>query len=263
MKIAILLTGHVRNFLLTHDSFLKNVLYLKENNDVDIIIDTWDASDSKYTVANKYYPSEETKVDDIKINNLYNPIHFNIENFDSVKDKFSAEKFFPESILKNLYTENERREKGLSDGRILFKENYFLFAPQFYKFKQANETRKEIEKQKNTKYDLVIRTRFDVRFIQKFIIPNDLNTLYFSLKYNDFFVCGNNDRMNIYCDIFDNLYKISSVHNAHPFPWHSDFHMYSAEYFVEWNLLDNGISLDKRQYPATGPWLCEIERKYN
>jgi hypothetical protein len=263
MKIAILITGHVRNFLKTYPSFLENILYLRQENDVDIIIDTWDVSDSNYTVANKYYPSEEARIDENKIRELYNPISFNIENFESIKDKFAAEKFFPENILRNLYIENQRREKDSSGGRILFKDGYFLLAPQFYKFKQANEKRKQIETQTGIKYDLIIRTRFDVRFIQKFIIPNDLNTLFFSLEYNDFFVCGNDKNMNIFCGIFDELYRISSTHETHPFPWHSDFHMYSAEYFQEWNLLDSGITLDKRQYPVNGPWLCEIERMYN
>jgi len=263
MKIAILITGHVRNFLKTYPSFSENLFYLREENDVDVIIDTWQVSDSRYTVANKYFPSKESEVDIDTINKLYNPIHLNVEDFEQIKDKFQAEKFFPDHILKHLYLENEKREKNPTGGRILFKDGYFLFAPQFYKFKQANEKRKEIEKQKNIKYDLIIRTRFDIRFCQKFTAPTDLSTLYFSLKYNDFFVCGDDDNMNIFCNVFDHLYRISSTHLTHPFPWHSDFHMYSAEYFQEWNLLDNGITLDKRQYPVNGPWLCEIERMYN
>ena len=122
MKIAILITGHVRNFLKTYPSFSENLFYLREENDVDVIIDTWQVSDSRYTVANKYFPSKESEVDIDTINKLYNPIHLNVEDFEQIKDKFQAEKFFPDHILKHLYLENEKREKDPTGGRILFKD---------------------------------------------------------------------------------------------------------------------------------------------
>lgn len=245
MKVAILLTGHFRGYAKVYNSFVDNVLCISDKHSVDVFIDTWETLHTNYSYAflcknDRSDTSLFLDVEDVK--RKYNPRKINIDIWDKVKHKFLAQNFYSSQILKKLVTQNNARITATSTDPITIKDGYSLAASQFYKFYRCNLSRKEYEREQKIQYDIVIKTRPDILYIKKLNVDNfDSNRFYFNEKYGDIFIYSSGKQMDVYCNVLNSMKYTVDNHKIHPFDFNSPFHMYSVEFFEEWNLLDHGI----------------------
>jgi hypothetical protein len=150
MKIAVLLCGHIRTWEECKDSFFNFF-----PSDIDIFIHT-------YTQQYRYHPYIQGTLDltndinDLKVDNTTNL--FNLKNFKKV-------------VIEEELTEED---VDLSEYPI----NLDVYS-QIRKVKLCNELRKEWEKENNIKYDIVIKTRFDVCYQGIINLNIDFNKIYY------------------------------------------------------------------------------------
>jgi hypothetical protein len=199
MKTALLICGKCPdNYKYFYDSIYKTLI---EPFCPDVFISTWIEKD--------------ISVSDIL--NLYKPINSKFENFTDMKEQLNDFSNF------------------LNDNQI--KDILPSMFPMFYKLHNVNRLRLEYQKRSGIKYDLVIRTRFDLNFgekmecsiIQPYVFNSideteikdsiQNNALYLRLDpfvgnrvINDWiwdqFAFGNENNMDIYCNTFLNLKNI-------------------------------------------------------
>jgi hypothetical protein len=196
MKIAIEISGQLRSYKKTYKIFKEKFM----NKDTDIFIHTWNnkgisTKDRKYVentccLVYSDKPDEEVKHSDIE--SLYNPIDFQIENF----DKNMGFELNGIRLPKYLYRNEELDSDQLSN------------LPLFYGMWKASKLRRAYKKD----YDLVIRTRADLNFSlininfetldksKVYVFPHLTND-----KVSDKFAIGCPSLMNIYTEVFLNL----------------------------------------------------------
>jgi len=205
MKISLLLSGQINNrFKECFDSVKQ---YLLDVYDVDVFISTW----------------ESEHLDDIL--RLYNPKYCRVENYNSNGFKIRYNNFF--------YYLNSNNPPKIERPLI---SSY----PMWYKIYDVNNLRKDYEIIKKFKYDVVIRSRFDVDFnarqvnIDKSLLSCeglDLNEIEDVMNNDvvylrkdeykpegrpyrfeewiwDTFAFGNSKVMDIYCGTFLNLEEL-------------------------------------------------------
>ena len=164
-KIAILFFGHLRTFKQTHPYTIKNLI---EKYDCDIFIHTWDKIDS---ATLSWDNKEEFKEDFNKevvdlVKTIYKPKKIKIEHQEKMEDK----------ILTSL------------DGQRQISFNGIKFM--FYSLSQANELRKEYEKEQNVNYDIILCTRPDIaiyNFLDIEKILHEAEILNFDINKTRFF----------------------------------------------------------------------------
>ena len=130
MKIAVLLCGHVRSW--------NKEYFLKIFGNVDIFIHT-------YNNVLMYHPWIEEQ------NGILNN-----EKKESTKDIISIIGIEPKKIV----VEDQNDIKTVSKDFVLNPDTYY----QYRKFKLCNDLRLAYEKENNFKYDIVIKTRFDINY---------------------------------------------------------------------------------------------------
>jgi hypothetical protein len=192
MKVALVLTGHIRTFEQNFNLFRDNIL---EQYDTDVFINTWDT----YGYWDDQSSFKETdKIDTRKIENLFfnkifknicnNLNSFQLENYDDKKDLFleEAKKYEKTKIWYG------RPENVIS---MWYKRYESLDLVNFY------------NKCENT-YDKVILTRPDIKlnsipyFSDKMQICNSYTT---TEGYADIFFSGSLEQINKMCDIYNHL----------------------------------------------------------
>lgn len=252
MNIAILLTGHFRGYKKVYRSFVDNILNPLKNHRVDIFIDTWNTlhTNNSYAYQCKNDISNTEYLLDVNdINLKYSPQKTRIDDWNDIKNFLKAKNFYPEDLLAQLEKDNNERIKNRTSEPITIKDGYSLIASQFYKFYSCNQLRKQYEKENNIKYDIIIKTRPDVIYFNPLNIETvDANFFYADHPYGDIFICGSGENIDIFCNAINNITNIIFNHITHPFNFDSEYHMYSCEFFEEWNLLDGGVSVGKRKY---------------
>jgi hypothetical protein len=212
LRVALLMAGEMRNY----DN--ADLLKLNENNffskyKCDLFVSTWDKKGySPYhgTVQIKNYSNEKLTNNDI-LKTYKNVKNINIENFD-------------EWLLKLPQTYREIYDKGFQivGTNKIVKCTVF---PQLYKIWNANEMKKTYEKSNNFKYDMVIRIRSDMGFVED--IPDaylydflktheSLNKIwtinppkiFYPKRIYDIFFYGDSQTMNKLCDSWNHILDI-------------------------------------------------------
>lgn len=206
MKVALLLPGHIRTYDKTYDNLKK---YILDYYDCDIFISTYETFGSKYShIPDKVNVNLPIDKDDII--NLYKP-----------KDIIFLEDKEENSYYNKLY-------KGFNLGM-------------FYSLQKCNELKIKYEQENNFKYDLVIRSRFDL-LINSInydeILLDSLNHPYIGQIWSDGitdqFAISNSDIMNIYCNLInDKDILLKDKCQKHP------------EILLKKHLLNNNIKLNK------------------
>jgi hypothetical protein len=141
-KLAFLFFGHMRSYRFTHQSFSTIMSNLSKEYDCDTFIHTWDeleAPTRSHHDANLRTPHEI--VDKSEIVSLYNPVDILIET----------------QVIEN-------------PNKVIFHnqcEEGVLYAQ--YSRYMVNELKKQYEKLNNFKYDVVIMSRPDIIYYQKFL----------------------------------------------------------------------------------------------
>lgn len=195
MRIALCLSGQMRTYKKCYPSLKEFIL---EPLKPDIFIHTW--SDSGITT--KIKKGAEFKTEEVtreELNKLYSPKSMIIENF------------------KKEYTE---KLKGVEVPEILKEKeprNYKGTLPMFYKMQVCNELKSKWEKEKGFTYDLVIRLRPDLEFLEE--IPKKVLNQPEKVWHNnsedgnpsafwqisDKFFLSNSRNMDSCCSVFENL----------------------------------------------------------
>lgn len=173
MNIAILYSGLPINNFSDFLSNHKNFIFT-DNHNIDTYIST--------------YITDSNSIEYIqKIIALLNPKKINIESFEDVKNNILDQ--YIQYIIKNKFTRDCRPINALS---------------MFYKIKKCFSLLSDIN------YDIIIRTRFDIKFDSK--INLEINHNINVPKCGDFrgglldmFAYGNYHIMKLYCSLFDHI----------------------------------------------------------
>jgi len=194
MRTAVLLTGHTRSWDKCVDSFKK---YILKPFSPDIFIHTWQEPN---------IPTNNNKINYLKVYDLKEllPISYVSESWENVSDELEKRsKFF---TRKNHYDDPVNT---LSQHR-----KWFL----------CNELKKIYEKQNNFIYDVVIRTRIDLKYENELPINLNYDIITTPEEYSfniisDVMCITSSTNMNLYCDIFnkeEEIYtKYEILYNPH------------------------------------------------
>lgn len=172
MKIGILLIGQVRNFDITVD-FLNKEFDIP-GVEVDYFCHTWD-SVANFSPWNNMKTTDERfsdlkkhdKEELIKTINLCNVKKYEIESYDSLEYLFENVYHPEHHTEKNIVHQHFCHEgwKAFDSGSTLKYSDwtyFFSLLGQFYSTKRALDMLCEYEKENNTKYDVIIRWRYDL-----------------------------------------------------------------------------------------------------
>lgn len=157
MKVAICVSGHVRDY----ESFLPGLKKLKDHFNADLFIHSYKlrGNDIRFAFGGE---TQSEKIDYNKIVGILDPKLYEfteeLEPFDFLKGRFYAE------------------------------QKMFLTEPHYkmiYKMWCCNELKKQYENENNFKYDLVIRTRFDLSYKEYNLSNPNPNKILFAAKADD------------------------------------------------------------------------------
>lgn len=192
----------------------------------------------------------------------YNSDIFISSWIDNINIKYILDLYKPSlSKFESLSSVQNLKDKFLDFSKKNGVNPYKSTFHMFYKLYDVNNLRKEYENRNNVKYDLIIKSRFDLNFgekmkcsqIEPFIfnkiddkeINDAINNNYLYLRTDpylggkyitywiwDQFAFGNDHNMNIYCNTFENLEKIISSKRDY---------VDINEKVLYYNLVDNGV----------------------
>jgi hypothetical protein len=209
MRAAVCFAGHLRRFdnAIIYNSIQEKLLApLREVADVDIFFSTWDKLNTQHCWSIHSDVNTELidkPVDTAKVCELYNPVIIEIESFEKCYDFLSSKNYI-----------------GFDVDRPMPGYNGMLsLVPQAYKVYRANLLRLNHQTSLGITYDLIIRYRPDYFVQEKADFSRlEANTLYIPGAYvhssqtiEDLFACGNDELMNIYCNLYLDLKRMFTL----------------------------------------------------
>lgn len=214
MKICFLISGQIRGYQALIDLSDK-IKEINSQHEITLIISTWSKSGMKYSGALGFGQVSRIFTEDIytKIPNNYYGENF-WDHFENT-EKFSKN----EDVNSNLIEKTFSKIKNLDliidiEDEILNLEFNFNAKDKnsmrmLYKRWRCNEIKKKIEREKNSKFDLVVCSRpdayLDISNPQVTSNNNDLmvpQNLEVKNYINDVFSYGSSDAINIYTSLF-------------------------------------------------------------
>jgi hypothetical protein len=150
-RIAICISGQIRSGVENADSLLRYIGNLRDN--VDIFIHTWDIETMSPHVVEHEDRKIRRKVDELefkRIVEIYNPIDIRIDNFD---------------IYQSVHQKRVKSREGCCHAQI----------PMFQSIWEVNQLKIRHEHLSNSKYNLVMRLRFDLDFGEGRFLTEDTN----------------------------------------------------------------------------------------
>jgi hypothetical protein len=199
MKIGLVLFGHLRSFRSAHDSYKNFLKILQHVGDVNVFCHTWDIEDSVTSAWWKDHKPDDpppATVDKNEIEQTYFPVLYSVEQsrqFDA--NDYSGNSSIPiPGILSMLYSQM-----------------------------QAFKLLEKYERQNEFKYDVVIKTRYDLLYeiTEDFINcikTNDRIFLPSSNPYeligscSDIFAIGSRKNMEAYFDFCENFKEALAIY---------------------------------------------------
>lgn len=207
MKVAIILTGHSRDYNKSYETFNKNVL---EKYDCDVYFNTWDVNQSSPDRnLNRTFNIPQKKVDKQSIITQYAPQlkNYNFENWEEYQsNRFQSIQFLDRE--NDVFKINER---------AIYHGTYWVerLRDQWWMVKNAWNL---IESPEN--YDVIFRARFDlnIEHIQfkkaKFVVPkSEVEFHKIGTHWSDHMAYGEPDSMEKYCNMFDHIETLYKEHN--------------------------------------------------
>ena len=179
MKVCLLLSGGMRTATETFTSFKSNLL---ERYDTDVFISTWN--------CHNVYESID----------LFNPISFDVENYEAGF----------QSKWETLVTHNQNK--------LETNANLVSMISMWYKTLRVNQLRTQYENLMGFKYDLIIKTRPDIKMEEPINLIQSPNL---SIPYgwdwsggiNDLMAWGNQSNMQMYCELFYMFIELANSMN--------------------------------------------------
>ncbi len=241
MKVAVILTGHSRDYSKTFETLNKNVL--KKYNP-DLYLNTWDVSqDSPNRTINATFNLPNKKIDSSEIIEKYNSYlkNYNIESSDDY-----AKNRFP-----NISFLDRENDVFKVNDRAIYHGSYWVerLRDQWWMIQKAWRL---IDNP--YQYDVIFRTRFDLQInhIQfkkaKFVVPKSEVEFYkIGTNWSDHMAYGEPDTMDKYCNMFDHIesmYKDYNIDISHAEQM-SEFYMREyenkSEVFVDMDIQYNKV----------------------
>lgn len=156
MKVALCLSGHIRNLEENYESIKKNLL---DHYDTDIFIHTWDTYG--WRVEGNNISVDE---DGFKGFDYYSGLINKNKILELVK---------PKEIVVDYYTDYEskfvEKAKNYVNLKHPDKDRPSNMVSMWYKIFKCNEIKKDYELKNNFKYDIVIRSRADLYYFEPII----------------------------------------------------------------------------------------------
>ena len=245
MKIAICISGSLRQFVTCYANLQENILNSLDENGVeyDFFLSTWK---DEYGYEKINFEDEETFEYAL---NLYKPKKYNYEIYSNEKRKKLAEE---SGLTKHQKKYKDQKTSGSYKEAVTGGKYANNSVGQLYNIYKANEVKKEYEQENDFTYDYVIRYRFDNMIINlekypkiaffDFVKTIEKNHLYFPktrwyyprmnhrMGYNDVdhakkienlqavpscpddkFAIGHSKEMDTLSSIYPNLSKIIEV----------------------------------------------------
>jgi hypothetical protein len=179
MKVCLLLSGGMRTATETFTSFKSNLL---DRYDTDVFISTWN------------YDNVYESID------LFNPISFDVENYEAGF----------QSKWETLVTHNQHK--------LETNANLVSMISMWYKTLRVNQLRTQYENLMGFKYDLIIKTRPDIKIEEPINLIQSPNL---SIPYgwdwsggiNDLIAWGNQSNMQVYCELFYMFIELANSMN--------------------------------------------------
>jgi hypothetical protein len=196
VKVAICLSGHVRDYLKTYPFLIDEIIKPNLEHTIDVFISTWNVMDT----ATSHYARH-------KADYVGKPVDFNdiITKYQPKSLLVEQEQNFP---LDLLMLKDRQKHEG-----IVFQGVYNMF----YKIWNCNELVGQYCINNNFEYDIVIRYRFDF-ILKRQLIFNDLKietnkvyTEYGWLKddeLSDKFAYGKPVPIRKYCNTYNNISQL-------------------------------------------------------
>jgi hypothetical protein len=214
MKVALCLSGHFRNFELTHNSLINNIIKPLK---ADVFIHTWNklGYHNNFRADSQHLINSQINID--KIKKYYNPKNIITEPENIIQTFIEESKIYAPHLI------NEPKSPG-------------HMASMYYKIMMCNRLRKEYEEKNKIKYDCVIRCRPDLLFEQSLNISNldkiNIPTINSFTGLNDQFAYSSGQNMDVYSDLFQSIPTY--------FKLKKDFY---PEKMLKWYLNITGISV--------------------
>jgi len=202
MKIAIVMTGHVKGWSKTYEGLQKCVL---GHHDVDLYISTWDVDNAGRNGDKDQFPA-------VKINpviELYKPKKYCIENHTKYhENRFPIISF--EDRDDDVFKTNEHAKAHGSYWVERMRDMWYIIKQGYLLIDNPEE------------YDLIMRLRFDIVFTNIVFQSTDVPIFLWvnpdTKHVFDLFGYGPPDAMKIYFHIFDHIesmYRNDNVNIAH------------------------------------------------
>ena len=204
MKVALLLCGYVRDIEKSYENIYDTFL---RKYDCDIYISTWNTLGNKtkkkiYGDKNTDWINNNIKLNSEKLIEKFKPKQYEIENINNFSELYNDE-FINNFLKKNNYTSFSRCKNSVLG--------------QFYKIKKVWSL---FEKTKTREYDIIIKSRFDFKFLKNDINLDilDNNSIYFSSKIYQgvadfFFISKHYENIKKLFNIFDWIVNNSDIQN--------------------------------------------------
>jgi hypothetical protein len=197
MNIAICISGQPRCFQKGFESLTKNIL--NNYNSCDIFIHTWFTNELVGVTFDTTHQGSRNKV------GTYEP-----NTIEQILERFKPKSFLvdkPKTFNWDLpFTPNNLRD-GVQPNNV-----YSMF----YSIYKSIQLKTEYEMLHNLKYDVVVRTRFDLSLPEPLLFDTyDLNTIVVPQSNNtsvvyDIFGFSNSNNMNCYGNTFINIEDVWS-----------------------------------------------------
>jgi len=231
MRIAICLSGQPRTPEIGFKFIKKYLIDPNKEHQIDFFLHAWYDEKEIGKAWDSAQPYPEGKNGYIKTGT----------------DKFLLNSYKP---LKYII----EHQKDFSNHTISFNSHFSakqnILASFFYSMNKSSELKKEYEKENNFKYDMVIRTRYDLAYMKpvdfsqfkpnldKIIVPAKFQTDQdnFNNKNKpmvDIFAASTSENMDIFCDIYNNM-KMLNKKIEPPF---------AENYFGQWVRVENNKQL--------------------
>jgi len=191
MRVALCLSGKYRNALECFDSIKKNIIDIHRP---DIFISSWtNPKDVQHIMYDTQFSENDTN--HTQICQMYNPISFELETYDSSIDGYFSR------IIESTHPQSDEERDGCM--RLL---------GQWYKRMRCNQLKQEWERKNGFLYDVVIVCRFDLQFFEP-ILVNTINpkTIKFASGYDwwgglgDLFFWGSSPIVDKVCELFNHI----------------------------------------------------------
>jgi hypothetical protein len=207
MKVAVLLTGHCRNFDKSFESLKKNVL---DKYDCDVYFNTWNTNEPSLDRGlNVKFNIPQKPFDIQPLIEKYKPYlkNYNFENYDDyINNRFVNISFLDRDD--DVFKTNERAiqhgsfwVERLRDQWWMVKKGWDLIDNPY-------------------SYDIIFRIRFDLSISNiefkkaKFVVPKSEVEFYkIGTHWSDHMAYGEPDSMDKYCHMFDSIETLYTNHN--------------------------------------------------